>query len=164
MGWWLAFAIFLYFVCAALLIAEIFVPSGGLITICALLSLAGGIALFFRYSVTAGWIGVAVAFLMIPSVLIVAYRMFPRTRFGRSVTLQPPKREQGDAVPDTAELRELLGRQGEVLTPLRPVGMCDFSGRRVECMADGGYLGKGSKVKVIDVESTQVKVRPVEDA
>jgi membrane-bound serine protease (ClpP class) len=160
--WWLFFAVFLYFACAALIIAEVFVPSGGIISVFALLCLIGGVVIFFRYSNTAGWIGVGIAAVMIPSVLVIAYKIFPKTRFGKSVMLTPSEREQGDAIPDTEELKELLGAEGLVLTPLRPVGMCDFSGRRVECVAEGGYVDKGKNVKVIDVESTQVTVRIIE--
>jgi membrane-bound serine protease (ClpP class) len=146
-----------------LIIAEVFVPSGGLISVCALACLIGGIAIFFRHSAMAGWIGIIIAIVMIPSIVIIAYKIFPRTRFGKSVTLTPPQRKQGDAIPDTEELKKLLGAEGAVLTPLRPVGMCDFSGRRVECVAESGYVDKGKKVKVIDVESTRVTVRVIEE-
>ena len=162
--WWLVFAIFLYFACAVLIIAEVFVPSGGLISLCALACLVGGAVIFFQHSATAGWIGVGIAFVMIPGVLIFTYKIFPKTRFGKSVTLTPPERQQGDAIPDTSELKEMLGEVGVVLTPLRPVGMCDFSGQRVECVAEGGYVDKDKKVKVIDVESTQLTVRMIEDS
>ncbi len=163
MIWWLIFAVFLYFACAALIIAEVFVPSGGLISIFALACLIGGAVIFFRHSATAGWIGVGIAAVMIPTVLIFAYRIFPKTRFGKSVTLTPPKRQQGDAIPDTSELKEMLGKVGVVITPLRPVGMCDFAGKRVECVAESGYVDKDKKVKVIDVESTQLTVRMIEE-
>ena len=163
MIWWLVFAVFLYFACAALIVAEIFVPSGGLISIFALACLIGGAVIFFQHSAAAGWIGIGVAFVMIPGVLIFAYRIFPKTRFGKSVTLTPPERQQGDAIPDTSELKEMLGKVGVVITPLRPVGMCDFAGKRVECVAESGYVDKGKKVKVIDVESTQLTVRKIED-
>jgi membrane-bound ClpP family serine protease len=146
-----------------LIIAEVFVPSGGLISIVALACLAGGIILFFNHSTTAGWIGVIIAIIMIPSVLIISYKIFPKTRFGKNATLTPPMREQGDAIPDTARLKEMLGAEGIVLTPLRPVGMCDFLGQKVECVAESGYVGKGKKIKVIDVESTQLTVRIIED-
>ena len=164
MDWWLVFAVFLYFACAVLIVAEVFVPSGGLISIFALVCLIGGVVIFFRHSATAGWVGVVIALIMIPTVLVIAYKIFPETRFGKSVTLTPPKRQQGDAVPDTAELKELLGAVGVVLTPLRPVGICDFSGQRVECVAESGYVDKGNKVKVIDVESTQLTVREIEQS
>jgi len=163
MDWWFVFAIFLYFACAALIIAEVFVPSGGLISVCAFACLIGGIVIFFKHSTTASAIGIIVAIIMIPTVLVIAYKMFPKTRFGRAVTLPPPKRQQGDAIPDTDEIKDLLGAVGVVLTPLRPVGMCDFSGQRVECVAESGYVDKGKKVKVIDVESTQLTVRVIEE-
>jgi len=162
MGWWLAFAIFLYLVCAALILAEVFVPSGGLLGICALVCLIGGVAIFFRHSIATGWIGIGVAIVMIPSIIAFAYKIFPKTRFGKAVTLTPSERRHGDAIPDTPELKELLGSVGVVLTPLRPVGMCDFSGQRVECVAESRYVDKGKKVKVIDVESTKVTVRVIE--
>ena len=163
MDWWLVFAVFLYFACAALIAAEVFVPSGGLISICAFACLMGGILIFFRHSATAGWIGVGVALVMIPSLLVFAYKVFPKTRFGKSVTLTPPKRDRGDAIADTRELKELLGAVGVVLTPLRPVGACDFSGRRVECVAESGYVNKDEKVKVIRVQGTQLTVRVIEE-
>ena len=163
MFWWLVLAVLLYLACAVLIVAEVFVPSGGLISIFALACLVGGIVIFFQYSAAAGWIGVFLAVVMIPAVLIIAYKVFPKTRFGKSVTLSPPQRQQGDAVPDTSELRKLLGASGVVLTPLRPVGTCDFSGRRLECVAESGYVDKGTKVKVIGVQSTQVTVRTIEE-
>ncbi len=164
MDWWFVFAIFLYFVCAFLLIAEVFVPSGGLISICALACLIGGVAIFFRHSTATGWAGIIIAIIMIPSVVITAYKIFPKTRLGKSVTLMPPQRQPGDAIPDTPQLKEMLGAVGTVITTMRPVGMCDFSGRRLECMAESGYVENGKKVKVIRVESTQLTVRVIQES
>jgi len=162
-GWWLVFAVFLYLACAALIVAEIFVPSGGILSVCAFACVVAGILIFFQYSATAGWVGVIIAAIMVPSLLVVAYKIFPKTRFGKSVTLTPPQRQRGDAIADSSQLKELLGSVGSVLTPLRPVGTCDFSGRRVECVAESGYVDKGKKVKVIRVEATQLTVRQIEE-
>jgi membrane-bound serine protease (ClpP class) len=109
-------------------------------------------------------VGVIVAIIMIPTVLVLAYKVFPKTKFGKGIILARPQRQQGDAVPDSGRLKELLGSRGVVLTPLRPVGMCDFSGQRVECVAERGYVDKGKEITVIGVESTQVKVREVEES
>ena len=164
MDWWFVFAVFMYLACAILIVAEVFVPSGGLISICALACLIGGIVIFFHHGTVTGWIGVIVAVIMIPSVLVTAYKIFPKSRFGKSVTLTPSERKAGDAIPDTPELKGLLGAVGEILTPLRPVGMCDFSGQRVECVAESGYVDKGKKVKVIHVQGTQLTVRVTEES
>lgn len=162
MGWWLLLAVFLYVVCAALIVAEVFIPSGGLLSICALACVAGGIRIFFHFSTAAGWLGVVVAIVMVPALLVVAYKALPGTRFGKHVILARPVRQRGDAIADTPELAKLLGAVGKVLTPLRPVGTCDFSGRRVECVAESGYVEKDQLVKVIRVEGTQLTVRVTE--
>jgi membrane-bound serine protease (ClpP class) len=164
MDWWLAFAVFLYFVCAALIITEVFIPSGGLISFCALACLIGGLVIFFRHSTIAGWTGVIIAIIMIPLVIVIAYKVLPRTRFGRSVILAPSERQRGDAIADTPKLKELVGAVGVVITPLRPVGTCDFEGQRVECVAEGSYVDKGKRVKVIHIEGTQLTVRVIEES
>jgi membrane-bound serine protease (ClpP class) len=156
---WLLFAVFLYVAFTVLLVAEVFIPSGGLISLCALACLVGGVSIFFRHSNIMGWVGIGIAVVLIPSVLIITYRILPQTRFGRAVTLMPPQRRQGDAIPDTEQLQALLGATGRVITPLRPVGMCDFSGQRLECVAESGYVDKGKNVEVIRVQGTQLTVR-----
>ncbi len=159
--WWLLLAVFLYFASAFLLVAEVFLPSGGLISLGSAVCLISGIVIFFNYSALAGWIGVVTAIAMIPTVLVGAYKVFPKTRFGKSIITSPPVRDSGDAIPDTNELRDLYGKTGVVLSPLRPVGTCDFSGRRFECVAESGYIAKDQEVKVIRVQGTQLTVRPV---
>ena len=159
---WLIFAVFLFAACAIILVLEIFVPSFGLLSLVAIAALAGGVAIFFQSGTAVGWLGVGIAVVVIPIVWVVTYRMFPKTRFGKSVILGKVERDKGDAVPDTNELKSLMGAVGVVLSPLRPVGMCDFGGHRVECVAETGYIEKDSKVQVIDVEATQLTVRLTE--
>lgn len=130
---------------------------------CAVVSLISGIVLFFRHSAAAGWIGTVVAFFMVPSLLALAYKLLPHTRFGRRVLLAPPVRQRGEAIADVPELNKLLGRIGRVLTIMRPVGMCEFDGQKVECVAENGYVERDRKVKAVRIEGTQVTVRVVEE-
>jgi len=163
MGWWLLFAVFLYVACAALIVAEVFIPSGGVLSVCALGCLVGGIVICFKFGAVAGWFSILVAIVMVPALLAGAYRMLPKTRFGRQVILARPVRDRGDAISDSAELAQLLGAVGKVVTPLRPVGTCSFAGHRVECVAESGYVQKGEAVKVIHVEGTQLTVRVTDE-
>ena len=162
MMWWLIFGFFLFVVCAVILVVEIFVPSFGLLTAIAIACGAAGILLFFKYGTVFGWIGVAIAIVVIPIVWVIVYKLFPNTRFGRHITLDKVNRAKGDAIPDTDELKDLLGKEGEVLSPLRPVGMCDFDGQRVECVAETGYIEKDERVTVVRVQGTQLTVRLIE--
>ncbi len=164
MGWWLLFAVFLYAACAVLIVAEVLLPSGGILSVCALACLVGGIVVCFNSGAVAGWISILVAVIMVPSLLAIAYRVLPKTRFGRQVILARPVRQRGDAIADSPELAQLLGKIGEVVTPLRPVGMGLFGGHRVECVAESGYVEKGETIKVIRVEGTQLTVRVTDEA
>jgi membrane-bound serine protease (ClpP class) len=159
MTWWVLLVVFLFFACAALVVAEVFLPSGGILSVCALACVGGGVVLCFRYSTAAGWLSVVTAVVMIPALLVGAYKVLPRTPFGRRVILTRPERQRGDAIADGPELARLMGQIGEVLTPLRPVGTCNIAGRRVECVAESGYVPKGKAVQVIRVEGTQLTVR-----
>ncbi|MFA6186389.1 MAG: NfeD family protein [Phycisphaerae bacterium] len=159
MFWWIILAIFLFFLCAALLVAEVFVPSFGLIGICSLACLAGGLAIFFKLNPAAGWCGVIVAVIMIPAVLVFAYKIFPKTNFGKEVSLDMPKKQKGEGISDIDEISGMLGYKGITTTVLRPVGMCDFAGKRLECVAENGYLDKGIAVEVIKINGTQLTVR-----
>lgn len=164
MDWWLLFAVFLYVVCAALIVAEVFLPSGGMLGVCATVALLSGVLLFFQHSTAIGLIGLVVAIFMVPSLLVLAYKLLPRTQFGRRVLLAPPVRQRGEAVTDASELSKLVGRTGRVLTTMRPVGMCDFDGQRTECVAESGFVQRDTHVKAIRVDGTQVTVRVVDEA
>ena len=58
MDWWIVFAIFLYFAAAVLIIAEVFLPSGGLLAVCVAACVVGGLVIFFQHSMAAGLAGV----------------------------------------------------------------------------------------------------------
>jgi membrane-bound serine protease (ClpP class) len=159
----LLLAVFLYFIAAALIVAEVFLPSAGLITVCSVACLIGGITIFFAQGgPVMGWVGVGIAVVMFPTVFIAAYRILPKTRLGKSLTLAGPERQGGGGVPDADRLGKLLGAKAVVITPLRPVGTCDFSGERLECVAESGYVEKGKTVQVIRVTGTQLTVRVIE--
>ena len=80
------------------------------------------------------------------------------------VRLAPPIRRRGDAIADADQLGQLLGHTGRALTPMRPVGTCDFDGHRVECVAESGYVESDKLITVIRVEGTQLTVRVTDEA
>ena len=160
---WILFAIFLLIACAVLLVFEIFIPSLGLLTVFALACLAGGIAIFFQMGTTVGWAGVWTAIMLIPAVWVIVYKWLPKTNIGRILELK--KVEQADGgIPDKKHLQSLLGKHGVVAKPLRPVGMCEFDGKKVVCVSEAGFIESKSTIKVIHVEGNKVTVRKLETA
>ncbi len=158
---WILFAVVLLILCAVLLVFEIFIPSLGLLTATALLCLAGGMYIFFQISTTVGWIGVWTAVVLIPTVWVIVYKLLPKTSIGRVLELKKVEQAMG-GIPDQEHLESLMGRSGTVLTPLRPVGMCEFDGKKIVCVADTGYIEKQTQVKVMHVEGNKITVRKLE--
>ena len=158
---WIVFAVLLLIFCAILLVFEIFIPSLGLLTATALLCLAGGIYIFFQIGTTVGWIGVWTAVVLIPIVWVLVYKLLPRTRIGKVLELKKVEQAMG-GIPDQKHLESLIGQMGIVLTPLRPVGMCEFDGKKIVCVSEAGFIEKQTQVKVIHVEGNKVTARKIE--
>ena len=67
----------------------------------------------------------------------------------------------GDAeAADEAESRaRLLGKTGTAITPLRPGGVAEVGGARVEVETEGAFVASGSAVRVVALDRRRVIVR-----
>ena len=57
-----------------------------------------------------------------------------------------------------------MGRQGRTTSVLRPAGIADFDGVRLNVVTEGGFLEGGQMVEIIRVEGKRIVVRPLEAA
>jgi membrane-bound serine protease (ClpP class) len=78
---------------------------------------------------------------------------------GKKISPPNPVLTEADRMP-VEELEALIGRTGRSLTPLRPVGMCLFGDRRVECVAEVNMIGAGLEVEGIRLSDRTLVVRP----
>ena len=60
-----------------------------------------------------------------------------------------------------AKLEKYLGQEGLANTMLRPSGIGDFSGDRVDVSSRGQYIKKGSKIKAIKIENGRLIVKEI---
>lgn len=156
---WVVFALFLYVLCAALLVFEIFIPSLGLLTVLAVSAFAWATHVFFQMGTTAGWSGLGAAAVVIPVFWILTYKLFPQTAVGRAMILKSSPRDIGDALPEKEILMPLMGKTGTAISPLRPVGVCQIDGLRVVCSAEVGFIARKTPVQVVGVQGHTVTVR-----
>jgi membrane-bound serine protease (ClpP class) len=56
----------------------------------------------------------------------------------------------------------LLGRHGTAHTVLRPTGVADFQGQRVDVLTEGEFVEAGRAIKVLRVDGHRVVVRSIE--
>jgi membrane-bound serine protease (ClpP class) len=86
---------------------------------------------------------------------LVYVKYFPESRFARVFV--------SDRVIGTvgAEQTGLLNQTGTALTNLRPSGMAQIGGRRVDVVTEGGMIEKGTAIKVVAIEGLRTVVRAV---
>lgn len=140
-----------------MLAAEVFVP-GMVLGIFGLLALAAAVVLAYAEF---GVLGGSVVFAIIASLTMTGFLAwlfaFPRTPIGRRIMLQRGlDAGQGDkSQPESS----LLGATGEALTPLRPSGIARIQGRKVDVVAESGFIPAGSPVVVVAQEGLRIVVR-----
>ncbi len=91
------------------------------------------------------------------SLVVVAMLLFylPRTSVGKQMRLSAQDRSQSVV----ASLEELTGKEGEVITTLRPAGTARIEGKKVDVVTEGVFLSEGTPVKVVQVKGNRVVVR-----
>jgi membrane-bound serine protease (ClpP class) len=60
-------------------------------------------------------------------------------------------------------LDHLVGQLGRALTPLRPSGLVDFDGRRLDGLSEEGFIPSGSLVRAVRIRGGQLVVRVAPD-
>ena len=58
-------------------------------------------------------------------------------------------------------LDQLNGKEGIARTTLRPAGIVEIEGRRIDVVSQGGYISPNAPVRVIKVEGRRVVVQPL---
>jgi membrane-bound serine protease (ClpP class) len=147
-----------------LLLAELFIPSG-IFFVLALAAIVGGVVLTFTHSndTYVGWITLIFVFIALPALGSIILHYWPRTPMGKRFFLHQPEEDATLAsMPVNLELEQLRGRFGRTLSALRPAGIVDFDGRRVDTITEGMMVEAGQWVRCIDVKAGKVIVRPVE--
>lgn len=148
-----------------LVVVDIFLPTAGvLFTMACILSLAGIICLF-RYDEVWGGIGLLVVIVLAPITIIFGLKVWPHTFFGRKI-INPPSEEEiarlhKDAQAERDRLAALVGKEGRVLTDLRPIGVVEIDGKRYDALSETEFAPAGTRVRVSVAEATQVRVRPM---
>lgn len=160
----LIWAILILCVGLMLLVAELFIPSGGVLGVLSAVALVGSILIAYtQVGTRAGTVFLLIVLVALPTVVCVGMSYWERTPFGRRLVLMRPTREEIDPASERERrLGELVGQIGRTVTPLRPAGMTNFDGRRVDTIAEGMMIDADTLVRVIEVRGHRVVVRKVE--
>ena len=142
-----------------LLAAEVFVP-GMVLGLLGGLSLAGAVTVAYMYygAVTGSIVFAAVCVVTLTGI-IAWLSMFPRTAIGRRIMLQ---KSLVKGVGERTAPSELMGAQGHALTPLRPAGTASIGGKKVDVVAESGFIARDEPIVVVREEGLRIVVRKKE--
>jgi len=165
MGASLSLAYVLIVVGLLLLVAELFLPSSGILLVVSLCAIAFGVTMTFIYGEDpmTGVITLVCVFIALPLLGGLLLHHWPKTRMGRRFFLNGPDEDATIAsMPVNTELESLRGRFGRAISALRPAGVVEFDGKRIDTITEGLMVEPGQWVRCIDVKSGKVIVRAVE--
>ena len=136
-------------------IAEVVLPSFGLLTILCLSLL--GYSWFWiltRLSSSAPWIFGAADLILIPFAVYAAFKLLAIVKISHHSTLG-----SGGGLDDQEiALKKIIGELGIVESPLRPVGKILVGEKVYEAKAEGEFLAQGEHIKILKIIGTQIIV------
>jgi membrane-bound ClpP family serine protease len=156
----LFWSVILLVVGIGLVAMELFLPSGGVLSLLAALAIAASVTVAFTGGITAGAIMLTVTLIVLPLILAAAVRWWPYTPLGRLMVLHAPEHE-ADVLPDTPDYLErqsLIGRRGVAKTKMLPSGAVVIDGRTYDALSDGTAIDRGQPVRVKAVRTNRIVV------
>lgn len=148
--------VILHIVGIAVLLAEVLLPSGGLLTIVAAGCIGYSLYMVFSdISVFSGMIFVLADIIILPVILLAGLKLLARSPFALKSELS----SKGGYTSYDEKTSEYLGKEGTAATNLRPAGTALIEGKRVDVVTRGDYIEKGAAVKVSAVEGSRIVVK-----
>lgn len=149
-----------------LLAVELFVTPGfGVTGVLGIVALLAGLTLSLvgAGATTAIIVGaitrVALSLLVALAASVALLRFLPKLPFGRRLILDTGLGAATGYASAPESDRRWLGKHGTADSPLRPAGIADLGGERVDVVSQGEWIDAGAPIEVIRVEGNRIVVR-----
>jgi membrane-bound serine protease (ClpP class) len=157
----IAWAILLLLIGFALVVLEVFIPSGGIIAILSGIALIAALVMAFQESSTTGpmigFIFAVVTVFAVPSIIALAFKLWPKTPMGKAFLGELPTDDE--VLPEESR-RVLVGHVGVARTKMLPSGAVEIDGQMIDAVTQGQAIEPGTYVVVAEVRANRVVVRP----
>ena len=140
-------------------IAEIILPSGGILSL-----LAAGVfgyslyLVFTDLSTAAGIAFVIVDIITLPVLIVIGIKMLAKS----PVTLSTELSSKLGVSSQSPELTQYIDKEGRAITDLHPAGTALVEGKRLDVVSRGEYIEKNAALMVIAVSGNRIVVRKKE--
>lgn len=149
-------AIILLLLGCALVVLEVFIPSGGVLGILSGLAILGSIIFAFRRDTTAGLSFALIALVAVPVLITLAFRIWPHTPIGKAFLGELPSEAETKPIDPR---RELVGHLGIAKSLMLPSGSVLIDGHLIDAISQGDAIESGEPVVVVEVRANRVVVR-----
>ncbi|WP_027340551.1 NfeD family protein [Halonatronum saccharophilum] len=105
-----------------------------------------------------------IATTMVLSILgaVLIFKYFGRSNLWKRMILDKMENpDDGYIAPK--DYRDLINKEGLALSTLRPAGIGEIEGQRLDVVSEGGYIEKGKKIKVVQVDGRRIVVKLIEE-
>lgn len=138
-----------------IIIAEIILPSGGILTLMATGLIGYSLYIVFStVSSSTGIIFVLADVFIIPITVIIGLKLLAKS----PVTLRASLSKEDGVTSQSPELEKYIGMGGTALSDLRPSGTAMIDGKRLDVVSRGEYLERSTEIFVLSVTGNQIIV------
>ena len=142
-----------------LIIVEVFLPGFGLPGIGGIVLVGAGVVMVGMHFGSLTAVGTLLVIIAVLAVLVSwVLRQASRGGGKRSdLFLQ----ERDDLRTQQEDMKVLVGKSGTTTSVLRPAGIGDFDGVRLNVVTEGGFIEKDMPIEIVRVDGSRIVVRPV---
>lgn len=140
------------------IIAEIFIPSLGVLAVIALALLSYSVYIVFTsISTTAGVIFTGLDIIIVPLIVVLGIKILAKS----PLALKRELSKQNGVVSQKEKLETYINMKGTAVTDLRPAGMAQINSQRVDVVTDGEYIEADTPVIVTGVAGNRIVVEAI---
>ncbi len=137
-----------------LLVAELLLPTHGLLGVLGLVAIfASAVSLMWVNQ----WLGIGVLSALVltsPFWFMAALRLWPHTPVGKRLVLHATT-----STPTSEGAQLSVGQTGTAMTEMRPMGECEFGSVRTQAVSQLGIIPAGTTVKIVSLDGEKPVVR-----
>ncbi len=145
-----------------LLVVEVFLPGFGLPGISGIVLLAVSAVLVWLKAGALAALGLVVVIVALVAIMLsITLKSASSGRLSKSPIILRDAERAEDGYVASSDMSVFVGREGEARTVLRPSGIADFDGVRLNVVSDGVFIRQGARVSIERVEGSRIVVREV---
>lgn len=150
-------SMFFFIVGLVLLGVEILIPGFGLPGIAGFSCVGIGIVLSMENLVTGLWALVVSVVVSMAFILLLVKLGFRSKRLAKTVLFTSLTKDEG--FEGKKAPKDLVGKTGKAITPLRPAGEIEVDGERYDALTAGEFIEKGAEIYVDRIQNANLMIR-----